>query len=321
MHNRSNSDIQHDQAIALQIKDVTKYYGDLVAVDHVSFDIYKNEIFGLLGPNGAGKTTAISMICGLLPLNEGTIEFSGYPGKDSKNLIGYCPQENIFYPKLTCMEQLFFIGKMYGLPSKELNVRAKELLNLMGLEDKTHVWASRLSGGMKRRLNICLALIHDPEILILDEPEAGLDPQSRILVRDFIKTFGKKKAIVLTTHNMDEADRLADRIAIIDHGKLLLLDTPQNLKRTVGEGDILEMIIENGNRTMISQFIEKAAVLYPHIKTSNGSVLIKHSNIIEQLPSIKNIAESVGLVIEEIKLRENTLEDVFIHLTGRNLRQ
>ena len=152
------------------------------------------------------------------------------------------------------------------LLSKTVKVRAIELLNLLGLEDKTNVRANNLSGGMKRRLNICLALIHDPEMLILDEPEAGLDPQSRILVRDFIKTLGKEKTIILTTHNMDEADRLADRVAIIDHGKLLLLDTPQNLKRTVGEGDILELVTENSTENAMKQFAENIALLSMNVK-------------------------------------------------------
>jgi len=174
---------------------------------------------------------------------------------------------------------------------------------------------------MKRRLNICLALIHNPEILILDEPEAGLDPQSRILVRDFIKDFGKEKTIILTTHNMDEADRLADRVAIIDHGKLLLTDTPQNLKKSVGEGDILELVLDKSNVNAINKFAENIALLSMNVKINDESVLIKHPNIIGQLPAIKNSAETNGLIISEIKLRENTLEDVFIHLTGRNLRQ
>jgi ABC-2 type transport system ATP-binding protein len=313
--------INNHNDIALQISDLTKNYGDLAAVNGISLDIHKNEIFGLLGPNGAGKTTTISMICGLLRPTSGAIRFTGYPGKEAKTIIGYCPQENIFYPKLTCMEQLFFIGKMYGIPSADVKNRAEGLLIMLGLKEKTNVWASRLSGGMKRRLNICFALIHDPEILILDEPEAGLDPQSRILVRDFIKAFGRKKTIVLTTHNMDEADRLADRIGIIDYGRLLLLDTPLNLKRVIGEGDILEIVVENGTLALIGHFIEKAKPLFNNIKAGTGSVMIKHSNIIEQLTLIRSIAETSGLKIAEIKLRENTLEDVFIHLTGRNLRQ
>lgn len=305
----------------IKIEGLKKRFGDFTAVDGLCFEIFRNEIFGLLGPNGAGKTTTISMICGLLPPSEGKISFNDSHRKDHKSLIGYCPQENIFYPKLTCLEQLFFMGQMYGLPSKFVKTSAIDLLNLLGLEDKTNVRAANLSGGMKRRLNICLALIHNPEILILDEPEAGLDPQSRILVRDFIKTFGKEKTIILTTHNMDEADRLADRVAIIDHGKLLLSDTPQNLKRTVGEGDVLELILENRDENAQNQFAENIALRSMNIRINSESVLIKHPNIIEQLPAIKNLAEANGLTISEIKLRENTLEDVFIHLTGKSLRQ
>lgn len=305
----------------IKIERLKKRFGEFTAVDGISFDIYSNEIFGLLGPNGAGKTTTISMICGLLPVTEGEITFTKSNGKDKKLMIGYCPQENIFYPKLTCLEQLLFMGQMYGVPSKTVKLNAIELLNLLGLADKTHVRASNLSGGMKRRLNICLALIHDPEILILDEPEAGLDPQSRILVRDFIKIYSKQKTVILTTHNMDEAERLSDRVAIIDNGKLLLLDTPQNLKRTVGEGDILELVIDGNNESSSKAFSDNIKLLNMKIKNNEDTVFIKHSNIVEKLPEIKNIAENNGLKIVEIKLRENTLEDVFIHLTGRNLRQ
>ena len=303
----------------IKVENLQKKFGEFVAVDGLSFEISKNEIFGLLGPNGAGKTTTISMICGLLPLTNGTINFEN--GKDRKSLIGYCPQENIFYPKLTCLEQLIFTGKMYGVSSKAIKTRANELLDLLGLNNNIHVKASNLSGGMKRRLNICLALIHNPEVLILDEPEAGLDPQSRILVRDFIKAYGKEKTIILTTHNMDEADRLANRVAIVDHGKLLLLDTPQNLKKTIGEGDVLEIIFENGKENALKLFVEKVASIAENVKIRDNSIFIKHLNIIDHIATIKNLAESNGLVISEIKLRENTLEDVFIHLTGRNLRQ
>ncbi|MBK7096886.1 MAG: ABC transporter ATP-binding protein [Saprospiraceae bacterium] len=308
-------------ATMIKIDGLKKKFGEFTAVDGISFDIQKNEIFGLLGPNGAGKTTVITMICGLLQATEGKISFEGSSSNDYKSLIGYCPQENIFYPRLTCFEQLMFIGQMYGLTSKTVKKRAAELLKMLGLEDKTNILAANLSGGMKRRLNICLALIHNPEILVLDEPEAGLDPQSRILVRDFIKAFGREKTIILTTHNMDEADRLSDRVAIIDRGKLLLLDTPQNLKRTVGEGDILELVLENCEESALNIFAEKLALLSMIVKINPDSVTIKHSSIIEQLPKIKNLAETNGLVISEIKLRENTLEDVFIHLTGRKLRQ
>lgn len=305
----------------IKITELKKRYGEFTAVDGISFDINRNEVFGLLGPNGAGKTTTISMICGLLPTSEGEIHFTNNTGKDKKSMIGYCPQENIFYPKLTCLEQLVFIGEMYGLPSTTVKSRAIELFYLLGLSDKTNVRASKLSGGMKRRLNICLALVHDPEILVLDEPEAGLDPQSRVLVRDFIKAFSKQKTVILTTHNMDEAERLSDRVAIIDHGKLLLLDTPSNLKRTIGEGDMLELVFECNDENSLKSFSENIKSLSMSIQVNVNTVFIKHSNIIEHLPKIKNIAERNGLKITEIKLRENSLEDVFIHLTGRNLRQ
>jgi ABC-2 type transport system ATP-binding protein len=320
MQQKPDKEILSDQS-TLHIQNLTKLYGNFKAVDHISFTINKNEIFGLLGPNGAGKTTTISMICGLLPISEGSIHFNNQNGKDIKSLIGYCPQENIFYPKLTCLEQIVFIGQMYNFPLRQISERAKELLEMMGLTAKTHTRASKLSGGMKRRLNICLALIHDPEILILDEPEAGLDPQSRILVRDFIKSIGKKKTVILTTHNMDEADRLSDRVAIIDQGKLLMLDTPSNLKKTIGEGDMLELVFENGDQDALNRFVNEISNLSMIVKISNESVLIKHSNIIENLTAIKDIAEINGLAIVEIKLRENTLEDVFIHLTGRKLRE
>jgi len=312
-------DFQNKMETVIQVRNLQKRFGEVKAVDGLDFEVQRNEIFGLLGPNGAGKTTTISMICGLLKPSGGSITFANE--KDRKSLIGYCPQENIFYPRLTCLEQLVFIGRMYGLSSKSIKKRASELLELLGLQDKRHVIATNLSGGMKRRLNICLALIHNPEILILDEPETGLDPQSRILVREFIKSFGKEQTILITTHNMDEADRLASRVAIIDHGKLLLLDTPQNLKKTVGEGDILEFVIENADHTKLILFLKMITPLVPDIKTSTDSIIIKHPNVIEHLPAIKNIAEKNGLVINEIRLRENTLEDVFIHLTGRKLRQ
>ena len=305
----------------IKIEGLKKKFGEFPAVDGLEFDIQENEIFGLLGPNGAGKTTTINMICGLLPATDGKISFYLNNGSDNKNLIGYCSQENILYPRLTCLEQLMFTGNMFGYSSKLLRTRASELLNLLGLSEKSNVRAGKLSGGMKRRLNICLALIHNPDIVILDEPEAGLDPQSRVMVRDFIKELGREKTILLSTHNMDEADRLADRVAIIDHGKLLLLDTPQNLKKSVGEGDMLELILENISENAISLFKHSLDQLSMTVSVSNKSILLKHRNLLEQISTVRARAEESGLKISEIKLRENSLEDVFIHLTGRNLRQ
>ena len=223
----------------ITVTGLKKKFRDLIAVEGISFEVSRGEIFGLLGPNGAGKTTTINMICGLLPPTAGTIKFKSQEINDIKSAIGYCPQENIYFPKLTCLEQLIFMGNIYGMPSAECKARGNDLLGLLGLSDKSNVYARKLSGGMKRRLNIALALIHDPKILIFDEPEAGLDPQSRVMVRNFIKSLSKEKTIILTSHNMDEVDRLADRVAIMDHGKIIVNDTPYNLKNSIGDGDVL----------------------------------------------------------------------------------
>jgi ABC-2 type transport system ATP-binding protein len=304
----------------ISITNLTKVFGNLTAVDHLSFEVVKGEIFGFLGPNGAGKTTTINMMCGLLPCTEGKIDFfTGKENDEVKSVIGYCPQDNIFYPKLTCLEQLIFMGNLYGFSNIESKKKGNELLTMLGLIEKSGTFARNLSGGMKRRLNICLALIHDPEILILDEPEAGLDPQSKILVRNFIKCFAKNKTVILTSHNMDEVERLADRVAIIDYGKLLIIDTPDNLKKTIGEGDILELEMEEADETKINKLAPYLADY--DVKRSDNSLIIKSIGLIDKIPQIIETIKEKGLLLKEIKLRENTLEDVFIHLTGRKLRQ
>ena len=310
--------------IIIEIFNLRKKFGNFTAVDGLSFNVYKNEVFGFLGPNGAGKTTAINMICGLSPATAGEIVILGNKIKNKNQIrthIGICPQENIFWQKLTCLEQLIFMGEMYDLSKKTARTRSRELLEMMGLTEKSNVLAAKLSGGMKRRLNICLALIHDPEILILDEPEVGLDPQSRILVRNFIKTLAQEKTIILTTHNMDEADRLADRVAIIDYGKLLLLDTPANLKKTIGEGDILEIQLDLVEAEKIQKVVDVLSKICDQVNVTGNSIIIKAKNLIELVSEITSKIKVHGLKIQEMKMRENTLEDVFIHLTGRKLRE
>jgi ABC-2 type transport system ATP-binding protein len=308
----------------IKISNLKKKFGDLAAVDGISFDICRGEVFGFLGPNGAGKTTTINMICGLSRPTEGKILFFGDKTGDKNDIktqIGICPQENIFWPKLTCIEQLIFMTDMYDIPRKTAKARAKELLQLMGLEEKSDALADKLSGGMKRRLNICLALVQDPEILVLDEPEAGLDPQSRILVRNVIKNLAKEKTIILTTHNMDEADRLADRVAIIDHGKLLLLDTPGNLKKSIGEGDILEINLDTETTPDLDNAVDALAAVCEKVNAVGSALIVKSKNLVASIPDITGKIKELGFTIKEIKMRENTLEDVFIYLTGRKLRQ
>lgn len=311
--------------VTIKTINLVKKFGSLTAVSDLNLQVYEKEIFGFLGPNGAGKSTSINMICGLLKSTSGEVLVMNE--KITKNqkvklLIGVCPQENIFWPRLSCREQLLFMGKLYNLNQKRAKQKSEELLELLGLNEKSNTLGSKLSGGMKRRLNICLALVHDPPIIIFDEPEAGLDPQSRILVRDYIKLLKKEKTVILTTHNMDEADRLADRVAIIDHGKLLMLDTPGNLKQSIGDGDILEIILHNKNSEQsIANAISQLLKVSLHVHRANSTIVVKTKNLIEKLNDITGILKSEQIEVKEFRMRENTLEDVFIHLTGRKLRQ
>ncbi len=312
------------QPPGINIKKLSKSFGDLKAVDALTLDIHSGEIFGFLGPNGAGKTTTIQMICGLLPSDSGLIEYYSGTGdvfSVGKASIGLCPQENYIWPKLSCREQLKFMAFMHGMDTKTASGRSDFLLKHMGLEHKSAVLASKLSGGMKRRLNICLALVHDPEILILDEPGAGLDPQSRLLVRSYIKSLAGEKTILISTHNMDEADRLSDRVAIIDHGKLLMVDTPANLKNSIGEGDILEISMHEQQGAELEELKKQLLKICSRVSIGDSKILLRSVNLVALMPEIFKMFEKHRINIKETILRENSLEDVFIHLTGRTLRQ
>jgi ABC-2 type transport system ATP-binding protein len=210
---------------------------------------------------------------------------------------------------------------MYDIPGPIARQRADNLLNRLELQEKRDKLACTLSGGMQRRLNILLALVHDPEIVIFDEPEAGLDPQSRLLVRDFIISTASEKTVIFTTHNMDEADRVSDRVAIIDRGKLLKLDSVDNLKKSIGEGDILEITIKPQDNIRISNAVDKMKQRDMNVVTTGDRLIIKSRNLVEKIPDIYKILEADEIQVSEMNMRENTLEDVFIHLTGRRLRQ
>jgi len=305
---------------------LTKRYGTLTAVDGLSLEVAEGEVLGLLGPNGAGKTTTINMLVGLLKPDDGQVFFHGEPvasgGREVIAGVGVCPQEITLWGRLTCLEQLQFIGQMYGMQARDACRRGDELLETLELVDKRNKRASTLSGGMQRRLNLAMALVHDPEVLVLDEPEAGLDPQSRLLVREYIKSLAREKTVLLTTHNMDEADRIADRVAIIDHGKLLTIDTPEALKAGVGAGDVVEIDLKGGPdiietiRGALASLKEQVGWEY-----TDGTLFVRALNILQILPRLVDRLQGAGLEPGEIRLRENTLEDVFIQLTGRRLRE
>lgn len=311
--------------VSLRLRDLSKSYGDVKAVRNLTLDIFKGEVFGFLGPNGAGKTTTIHMICGLLKSDSGEVFIQGKSlnqfYRQCKSSLGLCPQNLIVWETLTCLEQLEFMGRQYNVSQKTLRNKVRELLDLLGLYDKRRKLAKTLSGGMKRRLNLALGLVHDPDILILDEPQAGLDPQSRILVREYIRSLARHKTIILTTHEMYEADQLSDRIAIIDHGQLLVLDTPEKLKSRMGRGDILEIKLAPGQHQKISPLIEQLPRRLRHLSLQNDSLHMVDNDILDILPILIDKLRKGNIKTEDVKIRKKTLEDVFISLTGRRLRE
>ncbi len=243
-----------------------------------------------------------------------------------RRFIGLCPQELVIWGTLTCLEQLTFVGTQYDLPRKEARRRSEALLECLGLSDRAHSLANTLSGGMKRRLNLALALVHDPELLVLDEPQAGLDPQSRILVREYIRGLAREKTVILTTHEMDEADRLAHRVGIVDHGRLLVLDTPQALKAGHAGGEVLE--VEVDSEPGICDGGQGAPFLPGSLpdgltlmESLPGTLRISGSRLQERIPEVRAILEARDIEPAGFTLRKPTLEDVFISLTGRGLRE
>ena len=307
----------------IRISGLTKRFGDLLAVDRVDLGVHKGEILGFLGPNGAGKTTAISMICGLLKPSSGKIEINGKRkgAETGRKEIGLCPQEIVVWETLTCLEQLDFMAAMYDVPAALGRRRALELLEKMGLSAQRNRLARTLSGGMQRRLNIVLALIHEPEILILDEPQAGLDPQSRVLVRDYVRSLAGKMTVILTTHDMEEADKLSDRIAIIDRGRLLVLDSPERLKASDGEGEVIEAELTRVDDPGLKPLLQEAESRGMKLKLTGRVLTCESRNAASDFNRIFELARTSGVGVEDFRIRRKTLEDVFIRLTGKGLRE
>jgi ABC-2 type transport system ATP-binding protein len=308
----------------MKAQELTKNFGDLRAVDNLNLNIKRGEVFGFLGPNGAGKTTAISMMVGLLRPTSGKVFIDGKEVQEvEKGTIGICPQELVLWDFLTCKESLNLIGNMYEVPNDELKKRVDQLLEDLFLTEKANTVVDKLSGGMKRRMNLAMALVHEPEIVVLDEPSEGLDPQSRRVLWNYIRRLRDEegKTVILTTHIMEEADRLSDRIAIIDQGKLLLLNTPKNLKKEIGEGDVVDMKLSDPNKNQeVITALQGMEQVHAVVEVEDR-INVRALDAVGKLPRIMEKVETVGVRIADLSVRQNTLEDVFIDLTGTGLRE
>lgn len=309
---------------AVQTFDLTKRFGDFTAVDHVNLEI-GSEVFGLLGPNGAGKTTLTRMLTTILPPTEGSAMVAGAdirrePGK-VRERIGVVPQAMTLDVELTAYENMDYYGEYYHMPRQLRKKRIRELLEMVGLADRADHLVSSFSGGMKRRLEIVRSLIHGPEILFLDEPTSGLDPQARAAVWEHLVKAHKEEGItlVITTHYMDEAEGLCDRLAIVDRGKIVALGTPRELKRKVSGGDIVQADFINLPESAMKG-LERADFIL-EIKKRDGGLTILVKNGAEAVPKIVDLVSANGGKIRTMTLREPTLDDVFLQVTGRSLRE
>ncbi len=309
---------------AIRVENLTKQFNGFVAVDHISFAVRTGELFGLLGPNGAGKTTTINMLSTLLNPTSGQGEVAGFDitkDKDEvRRAIGVVFQEPALDNKLTGKENLEFHAMMYGIDREERRKRIKEVLELVELTDKGSLLVEKYSGGMKRRLEIARGLIQKPKVLFLDEPTLGLDAQTRRHIWDYIKKLNREGGvtIILTTHYMEEADYLCDRVAIIDYGKFVALDTPEKLKDILG-GDVVSLEINGDIDWLISEL--RSFQWIKTITKHNGILSLTMEKGERRIPELINTAQKNGLTVNCVHLRKPSLEDVFIHFTGRTIRE
>lgn len=311
----------------LRLEAVRRTFGEVTAVDGLDLQVAEGELFGLLGPNGAGKTTSIRMICGELPCDSGRILLRGRALRSDpthRRLVGWCPQEIVIWKQLSCLEQLEYVGQLYGIPRADARRRGLSLLADLGLEDRRNTPGASLSGGMQRRLNIALALVHDPPLVIMDEPGAGLDPASRVLVRGLIRSLARDRAVLLTTHELDEAERLCDRVAILCHGTVLADDSVDALRRRAGGEQFIELRFPArgaGGTSSGPAPVEHAA---EQLTAMNGLHPHRHADVLtvgcadpsSALPAVLRRLAAAGVSPDEIRLRQPSLEDVFLNLTG-----
>ncbi len=307
----------------LECTALRKRFGDLLAVDGVGFTIAGGETYGLLGPNGAGKTTTISMVCGLLERDGGTVTVAGRPmttrSVEAKAAIGYIPQELAIYPDLTARENLAFFARLYGLPRAAVSTRVAEVLDVIGLADRAGDRASEFSGGMKRRLNIGIGLLHRPRLLVLDEPTAGVDPQSRNSILGSIEELSDSgMAVLYTTHYMEEAERLCDRVGIIDGGQLKAEGTRRELVALVGETDRVRLSAAGELEAGLA-----ACLVLPSVREASrhdDGLDLLVDGAAAALPGLLAALGAAGVTVRSVDVAEPNLEAVFLHLTGRALR-
>ena len=312
-----------DNGKAIQVQDLHKDFGDVYAVQGVSFDVDASEIFSLLGPNGAGKTTVISMLSCLLEPTQGDALVMGHSilreQTAVKAAIGVVPQEVALYEDLSARENLVFWGKMYGLRGAALRQRVDEVLEVIGLTERQKGRVDKFSGGMKRRLNIGIALLHRPQVIIMDEPTVGIDPQSRRNILDNVKELNQQGMTVLyTTHYMEEAQEISDHIAIMDQGKVIARGTHDELVKIVGELDRIDLTINTESARVIEQWRATEGVHRVLAGDGTLTLLVDDSNVV--LPRLFEAATQTGVRITSVEIQEPNLEAVFLHLTGRALR-
>ncbi|MBE0698759.1 MAG: ABC transporter ATP-binding protein [Anaerolineaceae bacterium] len=321
----------------LEVHDLVKRYGTLTAVNEISFSIEEGEVFGLLGPNGAGKSTTISMLTGLLPPDDGTIRILGCDAivevEKVKHLIGIVPQDLALYPTLSARENIRFFGEMYGLGGKRLAERIESVLQTVAMTERANDAIQSCSGGMKRRVNLAVGLVNNPRILFLDEPTVGVDPQSRNHIFESVQRLNQDEGITIlyTTHYMEEATRLCQRIAIIDHGKIIALDTPKNLVAMLG-GGIIQIGLSEADEDLCQQISQlsqvRTASFLPQLPPEVGQeenkravLKIEVHQANEAMLQVIQVCSRMDREILSLETLEPNLETVFLHLTGKSLRQ
>jgi len=307
----------------LECRDLKKSYGENAAVKGVGFHIAEGETYGLLGPNGAGKTTTISMVTGLLERDSGEVFVNGLPltttSIDAKREIGLVPQDLAIYPDLTARENLIFFGKLYEMSGSDLKKRVDEVLEIIGLTDRAGDRTEEYSGGMKRRLNIGLGLLHKPRLLLLDEPTVGVDPQSRNAILESVEQLsGEGMAVLYTTHYMEEAERLCDRVGIIDLGEIKAEGTRRELVQLVGQHDRIRLQATGPCAAGVEALASLAAVREAGVRDGGIEMLVDNAD--RWLAEILGKVSGAGVGISSVEVEEPNLESVFLHLTGRALR-